>query len=127
MGYTIREVSEILKIPVSTIRYYENLGLLPVIQRIEGKRVFTNENITDLKRIKKLKDMGMTLKDIKNFNQLYSKRKLSFEQKIMILDQQHTVIIEQIEELQHTLEIIETERLKYSNIINKNHTAIICS
>ena len=32
MGYTIREVSEILKIPVSTIRYYENLGLLPVIQ-----------------------------------------------------------------------------------------------
>lgn len=36
MGYTIREVSEILKIPVSTIRYYENLGLLPVIQRIEG-------------------------------------------------------------------------------------------
>lgn len=54
MGYTIREVSEILKIPVSTIRYYENLGLLPVIQRIEGKRVFTNENITDLKRIKKL-------------------------------------------------------------------------
>ena len=112
MGYTIREVSEILKIPVSTIRYYENLGLLPVIQRIEGKRVFTNENITDLKRIKKLKDMGMTLKDIKNFNQLYSKGKLSFEQKIMILDQQHTVIIEQIEELQHTLEIIETERLK---------------
>lgn len=127
MGYTIREVSEILKIPVSTIRYYENLGLLPVIQRIEGKRVFTNENITDLKRIKKLKDMGMTLKDIKNFNQLYSKGKLSCEQKIMILDQQHTVIIEQIEELQHTLEIIETERLKYSNIINKNHTAIICS
>ena len=107
MGYTIREVSEILKIPVSTIRYYENLGLLPVIQRIEGKRVFTNENITDLKRIKKLKDMGMTLKDIKNFNQLYSKGKLSFEQKIMILDQQHTVIIEQIEELQHTLEIIK--------------------
>lgn len=103
------------------------MGLLPVIQRIEGKRVFTNENITDLKRIKKLKDMGMTLKDIKNFNQLYSKGKLSFEQKIMILDQQHTVIIEQIEELQHTLEIIETERLKYSNIINKNHTAIICS
>lgn len=98
MGYTIREVSEILKIPVSTIRYYENLGLLPVIQRIEGKRVFTNENITDLKRIKKLKDMGMTLKDIKNFNQLYSKGKLSFEQKIMILDQQHTVIIEQIED-----------------------------
>ena len=47
MGYTIREVSEILKIPVSTIRYYENLGLLPVIQRIEGKRVFKNENITD--------------------------------------------------------------------------------
>ena len=45
----------------------------------------------------------------------------------LVLDQQHTVIIEQIEELQHTLEIIETERLKYSNIINKNHTAIICS
>ena len=63
MGYTIREVSEILKIPVSTIRYYENLGLLPVIQRIEGKRVFTNENIiTDLKRIKKLKRYGDDIK-----------------------------------------------------------------
>ena len=119
MGYTIREVSEILKIPVSTIRYYENLGLLPVIQRIEGKRVFTNENITDLKRIKKLKDMGMTLKDIKNFNQLYSKGKLSFEQKIMILDQQHTVIIEQIEELQHTLEILSIKIILQLFAVNK--------
>lgn len=82
MGYTIREVSEILKIPVSTIRYYENLGLLPVIQRIEGKRVFTNENITDLKRIKKLKDMGMTLKDIKNFNQLYSRENCHLNKKL---------------------------------------------
>ena len=36
----------------------------------------------------------------------------------MILDQQHTVIIEQIEELQHTLEIIETERLKNIAILS---------
>lgn len=41
MSYTIKEVSQMLDIPATTIRYYDNEGLLPYITRKEsGYRQF---------------------------------------------------------------------------------------
>ena len=38
--YTIRQVSEMFGLPISTIRYYDKEGLLPDIQRESGIRKF---------------------------------------------------------------------------------------
>ena len=39
--YTIKEVSELFNIPNSTIRYYEEIGLLTKVERnYTGKRIF---------------------------------------------------------------------------------------
>lgn len=44
--YTIKEVSEIMKLPISTIRYYDKEGLLPFIERkASGYRIFTESDI----------------------------------------------------------------------------------
>jgi len=54
-----------------TIRYYEKLGLLPKPLRTEsGYRLFSEEDIKRIKFIKRAKELGFTLKEIKELLQL---------------------------------------------------------
>lgn len=66
MTYSIGEVSTILNITISTLRYYDKEGLLPLVNRTQGNiRVFDETDIECLKMIECLKATGMPLKDIK--------------------------------------------------------------
>lgn len=68
MTHSIGEVSEILNISISTLRYYDKEGLLPLINRTTGNiRVFDEADIECLKMIECLKTTGMQIKDIKLF------------------------------------------------------------
>lgn len=68
MTYSIGEVSEMLNISISTLRYYDKEGLLPLINRTSGNiRVFDETDIECLKMIECLKTTGMQLRDIKLF------------------------------------------------------------
>lgn len=68
MTYSIGEVSKMLDITVSTLRYYDKEGLLPLVNRTEGNiRIFDDTDIECLNMIECLKTTGMSLKDIKRF------------------------------------------------------------
>lgn len=68
MQYTIGEISEMLQIPISTLRYYDKEGLLPLVDRTPGNiRIFNEADVECLKMIVCLKNTGMQLKDIKQF------------------------------------------------------------
>ena len=52
-------------LPVKTLRYYEELGLLPAVGRSEGGyRLFAEESLRRLKFIRRLKTLGLSLDDI---------------------------------------------------------------
>jgi DNA-binding transcriptional MerR regulator len=52
-------------VPVKTLRYYEDLGLLPAIGRSEGGyRLFAEESLRRLEFIRKLKTLGLSLEEI---------------------------------------------------------------
>ncbi len=54
-----------------TIRYYEKMGLLPKPPRTEsGYRLFSEEDIKRIKFIKRAKELGFTLKEIKELLEL---------------------------------------------------------
>lgn len=68
MTYTIGEVSDKLHISISTLRYYDKEGLLPLVNRTAGNiRTFDETDIECLRMIECLKITGMQLKDIKLF------------------------------------------------------------
>ncbi|MGL5633832.1 MAG: MerR family transcriptional regulator [Sarcina sp.] len=68
MTYSIGEVSEMLNISSSTLRYYDKEGLLPLVNRTSGNvRIFNDTDIECLKMIECLKSIGLQLKDIKLF------------------------------------------------------------
>ena len=58
--YTIGEVSQILNISISTLRYYDKEGLLINLNKDKsGKRIFNDQNISALKLIECLKKSGL--------------------------------------------------------------------
>jgi DNA-binding transcriptional MerR regulator len=65
--YTIGEVAEMLEVPVSTVRFWENeFDILKPMKNKKGNRLFTPADIKNLKIIYHLlKDEGMTLSGAK--------------------------------------------------------------
>lgn len=62
----IGEMSKKSNIPVKTIRYYEDLGLLQQPKRALSKyRIYNETDVEKLIFIKKSKDLGLTLSEIK--------------------------------------------------------------
>jgi DNA-binding transcriptional MerR regulator len=61
--YSIGEVSKILQVPVSTVRFWENeFRILKPMKNKKGNRLFTSEDLKNLRIIHHLlKEEGMTL------------------------------------------------------------------
>lgn len=66
-NYKIEEVALKTKLTKRTLRYYEDIGLV-IPQRTEcGYRLYSDEDIGKIERIKDLKNsLGFSLKEIKN-------------------------------------------------------------
>ncbi len=71
--YSIGEVARKTETSLRTIRYYEELGLLNSVKRVEGgKRVYTVDDVRRLKFIKRLKVLGLSLSEMKELEDIWS-------------------------------------------------------
>lgn len=66
--YTIGEISNICSIPIKTLRYYDEIGLISPVKRSEtgNYRYYCENQILTLFIIRKLKLLGFSLKEIKS-------------------------------------------------------------
>lgn len=72
MYFRIGEIANSVGMSPRTIRYYEEIGLLNSVKRIEGgKRVYTDKDIQRLKFIKRLKHLGLTLSEMHELEDIY--------------------------------------------------------
>jgi DNA-binding transcriptional MerR regulator len=70
---SIGKLAKELDMSQRTIRYYEEIGLLNSIKRIEGgRRVYTEADLRRLKLIKRLKIMGMTLSEMQELEAMWT-------------------------------------------------------
>jgi len=69
---SVAEVRERTGLSARTLRYYEELGLLPGVRRRSGgRRVYGPDEIERLRFIQRLKALGLSLSDIKDLNAVY--------------------------------------------------------
>jgi DNA-binding transcriptional MerR regulator len=70
--YRIGELASRVGLTERTIRYYEELGLLESVKRLEGGvRVYTDDDVRRLKYIRKLKTLGLSLQEMLELENLY--------------------------------------------------------
>lgn len=68
---SIGEASKLSGITIETIRYYEREGIIPRTPRTEsGRRVYETQAIAQLKFIRRCRDLGFSLADIKALSSL---------------------------------------------------------
>ena len=71
-SYRIGELAAKVGMTERTIRYYEELGLLDSVKRLDGgTRVYTDDDVRRLKFIRKLKVLGLSLQEMHELEGMY--------------------------------------------------------
>ena len=101
--YAIGEISRLVELSQRTIRYYEEIGLLHSVRRIEnGKRVYTDHDVRRLKFINRLKVLGLSLAEMVELEKIYRKQRNNREilpKLLEILDERAAQIDERVAQL----------------------------
>ena len=101
--YAIGEISLLVGLSQRTIRYYEEIGLLQSIRRIEnGKRVYTDHDVRRLKFINRLKVLGLSLAEMVDLEKIYRKQRNNREilpKLLEILDERAAQIDDRVSQL----------------------------
>lgn len=97
----IGEVARLTGVPAKTIRYYEETQLIPPARRADnGYRIYDDTTVQQLRFVKRARDLGFPIEDVKNLLALWSdKRRASAD--VRRVAQLHLSAIERkIDELQ---------------------------
>jgi len=114
---SIGEIAQKLEMSQRTIRYYEEIGLLNSIKRIEGgRRVYTDVDLRRLKLIKRLKIMGMTLSEMQELEAMWTIEK-SNEKVLKRLSELLGNHLKRLDDRITDLDILKNEILEYQKRI----------
>ena len=113
-------------VPIKTIRYYEELGLLQSTGRTEGGfRLFSSDTVFRLSFIKRAQSLGLSLLEIKEFLDIHDQGNLPCDHVKVKLTNKITDIDRQIQQLQILKQ--ELVSLLSGNVINsESNSQVIC-
>lgn len=118
--YTIGEVAKTFNIPVSTLRYYDKMGLFPNLEKSDTNiRQFSHADMATIKNIKCLKDFGLQISQIKEYIHLCAKGNSSLEKRLELFEDSQKNMEEQIESLNKTLNILKIKSYYYKLSIER--------
>lgn len=120
----IGEVCARTGLSARTVRYYEELGLLPgVRRRAGGRRVYGEEELQRLRFIQRLKALGLSLAEIRDLNAVHAIRG-STDAMLRRLDE---VLVQRLAELDARIDELATLReeiVKYRDHIATRSQAL---
>lgn len=123
--YTIKQVSEMFDIPMTTLRYYDKEGLLPYVSRKKsGYREFSENDIQTLRVIECLKKSGMSIKEIKQFADWVQMGDASLKERLEMFRNRKLAVEQQMEELKKTMELIEYKCWYYETALAAGTEAV---
>ncbi|GAB4112226.1 MAG: MerR family transcriptional regulator [Spirochaetota bacterium] len=117
--YSIGEIAKLLEMSTRTIRYYEELGLLNSVKRIEnGRRIYTDDDVRRLKLIKRLKILGLTLSEMHELEsiwQIHKTNDIVLRRLLEILDSH----VHRVDDRIRDLELLKNEIIEYQTRIKR--------
>lgn len=120
MCYTIGQTSEKIELSIDTLRYYEKEGLIIPKRDSNNRRVFDETDIKWIEFIKRLKETGMRLADIKTYAKLREQGEETIEERLVLLTQQTSVLLDKQQELANNLAFLDKKIALYQKMLTKN-------
>ncbi|MGC9934563.1 MerR family transcriptional regulator [Priestia aryabhattai] len=112
--YTMKELIKQCDVSEDTLRYYEKIGLLPLVNRKKnGHRIYRDVHKETILMIKCLKKTGMSLQELKPIllTQQNRSKETEYDWDKLLIDYQKQIKKQQ-EDLQKVWDMIEHKRLK---------------
>ncbi len=107
MTYTIAQISERFGVAASTLRYYEETGLLNNVERAEsGHRVYSEDHIGKLEAINCFKKAGMSINEIRDFFEYEKNEAESIDDMMRLLRKRSETMLEEFVESYESYEHI---------------------
>lgn len=128
----ISEVSKEYDISPDTLRYYERVGLLPPVNRNDsGIRDFNQTDIEWVEFIKCMRNAGLTIDVLTKYVELVQQGDQTIEVRKQILIDQRDELVEKMEEMRQTLELLnfkiegyESALLSYEKELKEDHRRV---
>lgn len=115
--YSIREISKMFDLPVSTLRYYEDEGILTKVGRTKGnQRVYYEMHINRLATICCFKRAGMTIGDLQKFFQYEETEDEFIDDIVKLLEERKKSVEQQLNELEKDYMHVQKKLHFYSDI-----------
>lgn len=116
-NYTIREISERFQLPASTLRYYEDQGLLPPVQRTANQqRSYSQAHIDRLSSIACFKRSGFSIAEMKQFYEYEKDLPHQIDAILSLVSSKELALQTEIKKLQEDLRHIQQKVRFYSGI-----------
>jgi DNA-binding transcriptional MerR regulator len=109
---------------IYTLRYYENAGILPAVERdVHGNRLFTDDDIEWINLIRCLRKTGMPISMIKHYVDLYLEGDGTLQGRKEIMVDQKQKIEQKLEELNQYLKLVSGKIEHYNLLLNECHSS----
>lgn len=117
--YTIKDMSVKFNLPSSTIRYYEEIGLLEDVEHLNGyHRIYNNLHVDRLNAIECFKKARLPLEEIKAFFEYEKDIKRNSKKILEMMKNQKEKTLSELEKLKAGLEHIE-KKIKYYSVVDE--------
>ncbi|MCF1679041.1 MAG: MerR family transcriptional regulator [Tetragenococcus koreensis] len=115
-----KDVAEMLDISISTIRYYEKIGIIPPIERnANGYRIYTNSTLNWIYLMKSLRNAGVSIESLLEFSRLSQVEGPERNKQKQVLEDQLNEIEEKITEMQRVRNLLSYKIETYDDHIAK--------
>ena len=95
MSYSINEIAKMMDTTASTLRYYDSMGLLPEVKRVNGWRVFEDKDFKWLRVLNCMKKINMPVAKIKEYIDLAQQGDQTLQARYnLILEQKQKIEVE---------------------------------
>jgi DNA-binding transcriptional MerR regulator len=122
----IAEVSEQYNISSDTLRYYERIGLIQPVNRLEsGIRDYRDIDIRRVEFIKCMRGAGLPIEVLIEYVGLVQQGDRTVETRKAILKEQRELLAARMKEMQKTLDILDHKIEVYENAVLKKEQEIL--
>lgn len=122
---TIGEFSRLTGINCSALRYYEEKGLIRVSRDGGNRRDYSEADTEWVKFLQKLKNTGMSLKDIKKYSDLRYKGDTTIAERLELLEKHRLYVDAQLERWREYSENLNGKIKLYREKLQKRDKSVL--
>ncbi|MEU6646211.1 MerR family transcriptional regulator [Saccharomonospora sp. NPDC046836] len=117
MSYSIAEAARRSGLSIDTLRYYERIRLLdPPARDTAGRRAYSEEDLTWLSFLTRLRTTGMPIRRMREYAMLRHRGQAGAGRRKAILVEQRKAVTERIAELETCLEVLDYKIDNYDRV-----------